>query len=92
MHSPISQILQVKMLHNLWLLETCFSGMQHQKYSKGLRCPLDKLLSSKQNLFISFHLLNVATTSSKKIETPLKPTMGQLSTIDSATKRLYLFK
>ena len=41
------------------------------------------------------HLLppvNVATTGSKKIERPLKPTMGQLSTIDSATKRMYLLK
>ena len=35
--------------------------------------------------------VNVATTGSKKIKRPLK-TMGQLSTIDSATKRMYLLK
>jgi len=80
------------MLHNLWLLETCLSGMQHQKYSKGLRCPLDKLLKFKAEFVHLLPPVNVATTGSKKIERPLKPTMGQLSTIDSATKRMYLLK
>lgn len=38
------------------------------------------------------HLLPLATTRSKKEETPLKPTMGQLSFLDPAVKRLYLLK
>lgn len=38
------------------------------------------------------HLLPLATTRSKKEETPLKPTMGQLSFLDPAVRRLYLLK